>query len=356
MYEILNAVYPYITGLYTLPWILVGFLLTIIIAQITSRKKIDTLMKKIGLILLYFFIPVLIFRIFLNTDFGAQQIEFALIVSIIVILMYLLAYTYARITVKKLDLKGPKKQLYLNTALTNQGRSSAFIGGALLTSTWSVEAAIYIALVGIGLFAVIPYILSYIHKKESHQQKKAENVKGLPWYLKLYPWYLISFVVAGIALHSFTGQNSLTLLGENTNTLLKFYTAITIPAALYYVGASIHPSDLKKTELKKLFGFEKAGENEDHWLWVRKMFFLASLLTPLLTLAFIGPIFFLGYIPNAWFAVIIINSILPITSTNMFLIPYGIDKKSTAHVVTWTTLICVPIVVALIMLLGIYIP
>jgi len=32
----------------------------------------------------------------------------------------------------------------------------------------------------------------------------------------------------------------------------------------------------------------------------------------------------------------------------MFLIPYGIDKKSTAHVVTWTTLVCVPIVVALI--------
>jgi len=36
----------------------------------------------------------------------------------------------------------------------------------------------------------------------------------------------------------------------------------------------------------------------------------------------------------------------------MFLIPYGIDKKSTAHAVAWTTLVCVPIVVALITIFG----
>ena len=59
-------------------------------------------------------------------------------------------------------------------------------------------------------------------------------------------------------------------------------------------------------------------------------------------------------IPASWFAVITINSILPITSTNIFLLPYGIDRKSTVHAVTWTTLVCVPIVVGLIMFFGIY--
>ena len=38
----------------------------------------------------------------------------------------------------------------------------------------------------------------------------------------------------------------------------------------------------------------------------------------------------------------------------MFLVPYGIDKKVTALSVTWTTIICVPIVVALITIFGIY--
>jgi hypothetical protein len=38
----------------------------------------------------------------------------------------------------------------------------------------------------------------------------------------------------------------------------------------------------------------------------------------------------------------------------MFFIPYGIDRKSTAHAVTWTTIVCVPIVVLLITIFGIY--
>ena len=66
------------------------------------------------------------------------------------------------------------------------------------------------------------------------------------------------------------------------------------------------------------------------------------------------PLLVFKLIPNAWFAVIIINSFLPITSTNMFLLPYGIDKKSTAHSITWTTIVCVPIVVLLIIVFGIY--
>jgi hypothetical protein len=86
------------------------------------------------------------------------------------------------------------------------------------------------------------------------------------------------------------------------------------------------------------------------------MFILTVFLTPFFTVLIFGPLFLVGIINNSWFAVITINSILPITSTNMFLIPYGIDKKSTAHVVTWTTIVCVPIIVALIAIFGIYIP
>ncbi len=352
MIEILKDILPYISGLYTLPWMLVGFVLTILIAKVTGREKIDTIMKKIGLVILYFFIPVLLFRIFLNTNFGNEEITFSIIVTAIVFFMYLLAYLFAKYNIKKQGLSGTKKNLYLKTVLTNQGRSSAFIGGAMLAiEAWAVPAGIYMALVGIGLFAVIPYILSHMHKKESKNPEKIEHVVALPWYLRLYPWYLISFVLAAIILHGKTGITTGTF--GCAGVVLHFYTALTIPAALYYVGAGIHPTDLRLSELKRLIGIDKSNKSSNHWLWVRSMFLLTVIITPILTAFIFGPLFIIGLIPGAWFAVIVINSILPVTSTNMFLLPYGIDKKSTAHVVTWTTLVCVPIVVLLIAVLDI---
>ena len=352
MIDIFKDILTYISGLYTLPWILVGFVITILLTKITKREKIDKIMKKIGLILLYFFIPVLVFRIFLNTDFGKNEIQFAIVVSLIVFLMYILAFVFAWYKVKSWHLKGSKKQLFIKTVLTNQGRSSAFIGGALLASPWKIEAAIYIALVGIALFAIIPYILSYMHKKET-KNKEHKQVKALPWYLKLYPWYLIAFVIAGVGIHGLTGITTKNL-GHDLEIIVMFYSAITIPAALYYVGAGIDPNDLKKTELRKLVGYDKSDKTVDHWTWVRGIFILTVILTPILTTLVFAPFFALGIISSAWFAVIIINSILPITSTNMFLLPYGIDRKSTAHAVTWTTIVCVPIVVLLITIFGIY--
>jgi hypothetical protein len=352
MIDILKDILPYISGLYTLPWILVGFIITIILAKITGREKIDKIMKKIGLILLYFFIPVLVFRIFVNTDFGKNEIEFAIVVSLIVFFMYILAYLFARIKAKSWNLKGSNKKLFMKTVLTNQGRSSAFIGGALLASPWKIEAAIYIALVGIALFAIIPYFLSYMHKKEI-KTKESKEVKTLPWFLKLYPWYLIAFVISAVSIHGLTGFSTKDL-GTDLETLVIFYSAITIPAALYYVGAGIHPDDLKKNELKKLFNIDKNNKTGDHWDWVRGIFLLTVIITPILTAVIITPLYIFGTISGAWFAVIIINSILPITSTNMFLVPYGIDKKSTAHAVTWTTIVCVPIIVLLIFIFGIY--
>lgn len=347
MIGLLKDVLPYISGLYTLPWIVIGFVATILIAKVTGREKIDGIMKKIGLILLYFFIPVLLFRIFISTTFGSKEIEFALIVAGIILVMYLLAYVYAKYQIKKMLLPAKKETLYLKTVLTNQGRSSAFIGSAMM-AFWQLEAGIFMAIVGIALFAIIPYLLSHLHKKERKQTVEHKN--PLPWFLKIYPWYLISFVILAILLHGPGGVTK-----DSIPFLVKFYTAITIPAALYYVGAGIHPSDLKISEIKKLLGMDNE-EDSDHWKWVRQMFILTVLITPLIIGIIFGGLLAVGLIPGAWFAVIFINAILPVTSTNMFLLPYGIDKRSTAHIVTWTTLVCVPIVILLIWMFSIFFP
>ena len=355
MFNLINeGIIPYISGLWTLPWLLIGLIVTILVARVTGRDKIDTLMKKIGLIILYFFVPVLIFRIFLNTPFGEDEINFSILVSAIILFMYLLAYGYAKYLVKHQKMKGKTKDLFIKTMLTNQGRSSAFIGSMMLAiGPLMVYAAIFMALVGIALFAIIPFLLSHLHKKESKSKEK-ETVNPLPWYLRLYPWYLIFFVISGIIVQLITAQKSSELLGLEADTLLRLYTAFTIPAALYYVGAGIHPNDLKKSELRKLIGIDKEKKEVDHWNWVRKIFLLTVIITPILITIIFGSLYILSLLPATWFAVIIINAFLPITSTNMFLLAYGIDKKTTAHAVTWTTLVCIPIVVALIMISGVY--
>ncbi len=350
MIEILNDIVPYISGLYTLPWILVGFVVTILLSRLIGEQKIDKIMKKIGLILLFFFVPLLLFRIFLNQDFGAREIEFAVVTGIVIFFMYLLAYAFARFKAEKQGLKDSSKQQFIKTVLTNQGRSSAFIGGALLTSPWKVEAAIFIAIVGIALFAVIPYLLAYMHKKESY--KSDEHIHALPWHLKLYPWYLISFVIAAVVLH---GHINVTVdWSSSPGVVFIFFTALTIPAALYYVGAGIHPRDLKAKEMKKLFSLKHEDSKKDHWPWVRSTFLLTVIITPLLTTIIFALFLILKLIPDSWFAVIVINSFLPITSTNMFLVPYGIDEKATALSVTWTTIVCVPIIVLLIYLFTLF--
>jgi hypothetical protein len=353
MITFLQNLLPYISGLYTLPWILVGFFLTLAFAHFFGRDTIDKIMKKIGLVLLYFFIPALLFRIFINIDFGRNEILFSLVVMVILFFMYLLAYFCAKYYAKKQDFDQKKQQHFVKTVLTNQGRSSAFIGGALLAFTWRVEAAIYIALVGIALFAIIPAILSHMHKKQSKKIGK-QHITALPWYLKLFPWYLLFFVVLAIILHATVGITTKDF-GVTFETVFLFFTSITIPAALYYVGSGIHPKDLSKTELKQLVD-RKSSPKGQHWSWVRVMFVITVVLTPLLTALVFTPLFLVGVINNSWFAVIIINSFLPVTSTNMFLLPYGIDKKSTAHIVTFTTIVCVPIIYVLISMFAIYIP
>lgn len=343
MIGVLRAITPYISGLYTLPWILVGFAVSAILSLIYSSAKIDMTMKKIGRIILYFFVPVLVFRVFIDTPLGYSALRFVFITCLSIMLMYLIAYVFARYQASKQELTKETKSLYIKTVVTNQGRSSAFVGGILLSiPEWGVPAAIFMAFTGIALFAIVPYILSRLN----HLEQSSQDVPlQLPWFLRFYPWYFTAFVVAAVLIQKFTGITTAKL--GDFGVVLRFYSALTIPVALYYVGSSMHISDMKVSELKKLLG-TNPDEISEHWTWVRHIFVLTTFITPMIFLFCFGLLYAFGMIPAAWFVVIFINSILPITSTNMFLVAYGLDKKASAHAITWSTLICVPIVVVLI--------
>ncbi len=287
--------------------------------------------------------PPLAFRIFLDTPLGISELRFFILTCISITMMYLIAWLYAKYQIRRQGLKGDAASLYLKTVVTNQGRSSAFVGGAMLAiPAWGVEAGIFMAITGITLFAVMPYILSQMSRK---QQKGKLEAIHLPWFLRLYPWYFIAFVLAAIILQKTTHITSRDM--GDWGVLLRFYTALTIPAALYYVGSGVHIRDIRTAELKKLLGITTDSATE-HWQWVRQIFIMTSVITPMIFFVILGTLMLSGIIPLAWMAVILINVALPITGTNMFLVAYGLDKRATAHAVTWTTLICVPIVVLLI--------
>ncbi len=346
MIDVIEKVLPYIGGLWTLPWIVVGFLMTIALSKWLGQERVNAGMKKVGLLLLFVFIPLLLFRIFLNIGFGPEELIFTLITFVVLTFMYLVSYLFGYLEAGQMALAETERRTFMKTVLTNQGRSAAFVGGMMLAiEEWKVPAAIYISIVGIGLFAVIPFMLSIMHNRENQGQEK---VATLPWFLRLYPWYLLSFVVAAVIIHRSTGV-TVTDLGD-AGVVLHFVTALTIPAGLYYVGAGIHPGDLKVAEMKKLFSLRRGASTgrEFHWTVARNAFFSTLILTPIAIILVFGLLMYGGVIPKEWFAVIALNSIMPITSTNMFLIPYGIDRKGTALAITWTTIIAVPALMVLI--------
>ena len=78
MINLINSILTYITGLWTLPWILIGYVFTIILSRIFGYNKVEIILKKIGFIILFFFIPLLLFRIFLDVDFGENEIRLSL--------------------------------------------------------------------------------------------------------------------------------------------------------------------------------------------------------------------------------------------------------------------------------------
>jgi hypothetical protein len=346
MIEFLDNATNYISGLYTLPWILIGFLITMVLARYYGDEKVDRAMKKIGLVLLYVFIPLLLFKILLGVDFQQNEISFTITCFIILIFMYILAFVFAEYKAKKMKLKGRDKAHYIKTVLVSQGRSSAFVGGAMLAfEQWRVLATLYMIIGAIFLFAIILYILSYIHKKEMKNSQESAKINALPWYLRFFPLYLLCFAAAAIILHSHTGITTKDL--GDFGVIFSFFTALTIPAALYYVGAGIHIRDIKDM-INRIKKKQIGKQSQQNWIWTKNILFLTVVITAVLTFVIFGILLSLNIVSKEWFAVITINSIMPITSTNMFLIPYGINKKVTALSVTWTTIICVPIVVTLI--------
>ena len=115
MIETLETITPYITGLWTLPWILIGFIITLITSQLIGEEKTNKTMKKAGLVILYIFVPLLLFRIFLDVDFGKNEITFSILCTVILFFMYILAYCYANYQAKKQKLKENDKKLYIKT-------------------------------------------------------------------------------------------------------------------------------------------------------------------------------------------------------------------------------------------------
>ncbi len=311
---------------------MVGFFANILLSHFFGEEKINKKMKKAGLVLLFVFIPMLLFKLFLNIEFGEEEMDFVFLSVAVMAFLYLIAYIFA---IRRAH-EEKKSIEFIKTVIVNQGRSAAFVGGAMLAiEKLAVFAAIYLSLLGIFLFGIIPYILSVLHKRET---MNAKEKSPLPVYLRIYPWYLLLFPVSAVIIHSHTG---ITTASFEFGKLLNLLAAITIPAALYYVGASIKFKDLSKKELKKLF----LGKEKGELAWVRDILFLTIVLTPAIIATIFGILLLFRFIPYEWFVVLVLNSILPITSTNMFLVPYGINKKVTALSVTWTTVISIPLFV-----------
>lgn len=299
-------------------------------------------MKKIGLVLLFVFIPILLFKLFLNIDFRAQELDFVLLAVGIMALLYLIAYMFARRQAPQFTDSHSERLHFYKTVIVNQGRSAAFFGSAILAiEELRIPAAIYITLLGIYLFAIVPYLLAHLHGREA---TTSQTKNPLPRFLRIFPWYLAAFPIAATIIHAQTAIDTSTY---EWGVLLEFAAAITIPAALYYVGSGIKLADVTPEKLRQLF-FGRTGELAK----VRMLLLLTMVITPVIIAGLFGSLWILGIIPAAWFAVLLLNAVLPITSTNMFLVPYGINKKVTALSVTWSTLFSLPLFVVLLYILS----
>jgi predicted permease len=299
-------------------------------------------MKKIGLVLLFVFIPILLFKLFLNIDFRAGEFDFAILALGVMAFLYLIAYLFARRQAPRFTDDDSERLHFLKTTIVNQGRSAAFFGSAILAiEELRIPAAIYITLLGIYLFAIVPYILAHLHGREA---AACETKNPLPRFLRVFPWYLAAFPISATVIHMQTGVTTGTY---EWGVLLEFAAAVTIPAALYYVGSGIRLADVTPDKLRQLF-FGHEGELAK----VRVLLLLTMVITPVVIAALFGSLWMLGLLPAAWFAVLLLNAVLPITSTNMFLVPYGINKKVTALSVTWSTLFSLPLFVVLLYVLS----
>jgi len=297
-------------------------------------------MKKVSLVLLFVFIPILLFKLFLNIDFLAEDFDFVLLSCGSMALMYAIAYLFGSRLSPHITATKYSQTAFLKTIVVNQGRSAAFFGSAILAlNDLKIYAAIYITLVGLFLFAIIPYILSVLHNREGDRAQSEKN--PLPLFLRIFPWYLIFFPISAAIIHY---QFDITSGSSEWGIILDFLAAVTIPAALYYVGSSIKITDMKWDELRQLF---ISNTPQLEYKQVRATLLLTMVISPAVVAALFGTLLLFHAIPVEWFTVIFLNAVLPITSTNMFLVPYGINHKVTALSITWTTLISLPVFVVL---------
>jgi len=345
--DVLESIIPYISGLYTLPWIVVGFFCNIALGHLFGKERIMAIMKKISLVLLFVFIPILLFKLFLNIDFREEELDFVVFACGVTALLYGIAYLFGsrmspRVTATKDD-----QISFLKTIVVNQGRSAAFFGSAILAlDALKIYAAIYITLVGLFLFAIVPYTLSVLHNREVNHAQSEKS--PLPLFLRIFPWYLLFFPVSAAIIHH---QFDITTGSSEWGVILDFLAAVTIPAALYYVGSSIRIADMRLGELRQLF---ISNTRQLELKQVRATLLLTMVITPALVAAIFGTLLLLQAIPAEWFAVIFLNAVLPVSSTNMFLVPYGINYKATALAVTWTTLVSLPVFVLLLAVMAQY--
>ena len=164
--DVLEAIIPYISGLYTLPWIAVGFVANGILHRLFGEERVKAAMEKISLVLLFVFIPLLLFKLFLNIDFREEELDFAVVACGTMALLYVVAYVFGSRCSSRLTQPKAESVRFLKTIVVNQGRSAAFFGSAILAfSELKIYAAIYITLVGIFLFAIVPYALSILHHR-----------------------------------------------------------------------------------------------------------------------------------------------------------------------------------------------
>ncbi|KAL0213218.1 hypothetical protein RCL1_006844 [Eukaryota sp. TZLM3-RCL] len=425
----------YLSGLYALPWLVFGFFINLALTKCCSIDKIRRFMKVFGNVLLYFLIPLLIFRLFLSVDFDAYAVIFSVISALTIGSMYLISYLYAYYTSKSLKMARKEAEEYIKSVFTNQG---ALLG----IEEWSFYAAIYLAIFGIFLFVLTPFVLSKITSKvtetdpeegvkemnlirsipldspennnsisTSSTQETLEDVKhcgdstreqedlidntdvgvelneqggisveekcegssivemkipevtevavpvevpssqpALPLGLRIFPAVLMVTIISSIVLRRLTGT-SFSAWG-NIGSFLHFLSALTVPFGLYFAGAGIKTRDLSWSNLVLyLWPSKLTTQNRSEIqsiLIIRGSLFTTLVLCPLI----IGLIFFslqvFGVASSAWFCVMFLNSLLPITSTNVFLVDYGLSLSGVSISVSMSTIIAVPLVFSLI--------
>ncbi len=194
MIALLQSIIPKISGLYTLPWIVVGFIVTNLLAYYHTQDKVNLYLRKVALVLLYVFVPLLVFRIFLDTGIGLYELEFVSIVISSITFMYLLALALCPVSnPTPKPCWREKIKLPENCDHQNQGRL-CFCG-------WNYVSGAKLGSFGGDFYGSLRYCPIcnnpiHLHVMHDREHKERDRLITLPWFLRVYPYYFILYVVA----------------------------------------------------------------------------------------------------------------------------------------------------------------